>query len=83
MGERYSASACLANETCLSDGAIANESRGSVGRWALPSLRSMIVAVPERRTCVVRCMRCGLRGSSCEDGVDLKQTSYEACMEWR
>jgi hypothetical protein len=51
--------------------------------WALPSLRSMMVAIPERRAYVTRCMRCGLRGSSCEDGVDVKQTSYEAWKEWR
>ena len=32
---------------------------------------------------VARCMRSGLSGSSREDGVDVKQTSYEARMEWR
>jgi hypothetical protein len=40
-------------------------------------------SVPERRMPVARCMRPGLSGSSREDGVDVKQTSYEARMEWR
>ena len=43
----------------------------------------MVVAVPERGAYVARCMRWGLSGSSREDGVDVKQTSYEACKEWR
>jgi hypothetical protein len=51
--------------------------------WALPSPRSMIVAVPEGPAYVARCMRCELRSSSCEDGVDVKQPSDEVCKEWR
>jgi hypothetical protein len=43
----------------------------------------MMVAVPERRMPVARCMRSGLSGSSRKDGVEVKQTSYEARMEWR
>jgi hypothetical protein len=45
--------------------------------------RYMIVAVPERRACVARFMHWGLSVSSRGDGVDVKQTSYEACKEWR
>jgi hypothetical protein len=43
----------------------------------------MTVAVPERRAYIARCMRCGSSGSTREDGVDVKQTSYETCKEWR
>jgi hypothetical protein len=42
-----------------------------------------MIAVPERRACVARFMHWGLSGSSRWDGVDVKQTSYEACKEWR
>ncbi len=58
---------------------VRDQSAGS----ALHSPRSMMVAVPERRAYIARCMRCGLSGSTREDGVDVKQTSYETCKEWR
>jgi hypothetical protein len=51
--------------------------------WALPSPRIMMIVVPERQACVARCMHSGLRGSSRGDGIDVKQTSYAACKEWR
>jgi hypothetical protein len=51
--------------------------------WALSSPRTRMIAVPERRACVARFMYWGLSGSSREDGVDVKQASYEACKEWR
>ena len=47
-------------------------------RLALPFPRIMMKVFPEGPAYVARCMRCELRGSSCEDGVDVKQTSYEA-----
>jgi hypothetical protein len=62
---------------------MANERKGSVGRMGLAFPTVHDVSVPERRAYVTRCTRCGLSGSSREDGVDVKQTSYETCKEWR
>jgi hypothetical protein len=59
MEERRSASACLADETCLPDGAMANERKGSVGRMGLAFPTVHDVSVPERRACVARFMHWG------------------------
>ena len=83
MEERHSASACLAHETCLPDGAMANERKGSVGRMGLAFPTVHDVSVPERRAYVAHCMHWGLSCSAREAGVDVKQTSYETCKEWR
>jgi hypothetical protein len=42
-----------------------------------------MIAVPERRAYVAHCMHWGLSCSAREAGVDVRQTSYEAFMEWR
>jgi hypothetical protein len=57
--------------------------RAQSAGWALPSPRIRMIAVPERRACFARCMHWGFGGSSRGNGVDVKQTSYEACKEWR
>jgi hypothetical protein len=62
---------------------LANERKGSVGWMGVLSPRLKMIAVPERQACVARCMHWGLSGSSRGDGVDVKQTSYETCKEWR
>jgi hypothetical protein len=61
---------------------MANERKGSVGRMGLAFPTIHDVSVPERRAYVTRCTRCGLSGSSREEGVDVKQASDEACKEW-
>jgi hypothetical protein len=83
MEERPSASACLAHETCLPDETIANERKGPVGRMGLAFPTVHDVSVPERWAYVTHCMHWALSGSSREEGVDVKQTSYETCKEWR
>ena len=81
--ERHSASACLAHETWLPDAAPANERKGSVGRMGLV-LPTDYDDSRSRTTGMRRPLHAlGLRGSSRGDGVDVKQTSYAACKEWR
>jgi hypothetical protein len=51
--------------------------------WALPSQPSMTYPFPNDGHASPASCTGGLSGSSRGDGVDVKQTSYEACKEWR
>jgi hypothetical protein len=61
----------------------ARERKEGLSRPDGPCPRIMMIVVPERRVCVALCMHWGLSGSLRWDGVDMKQTSNEACKEWR